>query len=148
MNKNAVAIASLLFVSGAYAQAQAPSPNQAPPMAKADAKRDMRVEQHIKNLHAKLKISPSEEAQWSTVANTMRENASELDKAIDRREASIKSATAVDDLSAYGDVVQAHADAVKKLSEAFSPLYAAMPDDQKRLADEIFANRQHKAGKT
>jgi protein CpxP len=155
MKSNATLIALLLLVSCAYAQAQAPSANAPPPsklsppaMAKADANRDAKVEQHIKDLHAKLKITPAEEAQWYAVATTMRENATELDKVIDKREASIQTATAVDDLTAYGDIAQAHADAVKRLSSAFSPLYASMPDEQKRLADEVFAHRQHKSGKT
>jgi protein CpxP len=155
MKSNVTLIALLLLVSSAYAQAQPPSTgtppssNLSPPaMAKADANRDAKVEQHIKDLHAKLKITQAEEPQWYAVAATMRENASELDKVIDKREASIQTATAVDDLTAYGDIAQAHADAVKKLSSAFSPLYASMPDEQKKLADEVFAHRQHKSGKT
>jgi protein CpxP len=73
----------------------------------------------------------------------MRDNAKDLDAAIDKREANIGAATAIDDLNAYADIAQAHADAVKKLSAAFSPLYAAMSDDQKKVADEVFAQRAH-----
>ena len=36
------------------------------------------------------------------------------------------------------------ADAIKKLSTAFASLYASMPDDQKKVADEVFAQRAGK----
>ena len=138
-----VLLASAFLVSGAYAQspsASADTPSHAT-MMKPDAKHSMEIDKHIKELHAKLKISPAEESQWATVAQTMRDNASELDRAIENRQALGRNATAVDDLNAYGEMVQAHADAIKKLSSAFSTLYASMPDEQKKVADEVFAQR-------
>jgi protein CpxP len=141
-------LASTFLVCVAYAEPAA-SPSGASAnasstaMAKADLKRDMKVEQQIKDLHAKLKISPAEESQWAIVAKTMRESAKDLDAAIDKRELSHNSATAIDDLNAYGEVAQAHADAVKKLASAFAPLYASMADDQKKTADDVFAHRGH-----
>ena len=147
-------LASTFLIGAAYAQSPTPSagappsPNASPSsMMKADAKRDMKVERHIKDLRAKLKITPAEESQWAAVAKTMRDNAKDLDAAIDKREANIGAATAIDDLNAYADIAQAHADAVKKLSAAFSPLYAAMSDDQKKVADEVFAQRAHEGKK-
>jgi hypothetical protein len=98
-------------------------------------------------MHATLKITAAEEAQWTNVAQTMRDSAVELDSAIDKRKAMIGTATAPENLSAYGDVAQAHADGVKKLAVVFSPLYASMSDDQKKLADDEFAQRMHKHGK-
>jgi periplasmic protein CpxP/Spy len=134
------------------AQAQAPSSLTAmapssgastAAMTKADAKRDMAVEGHIKDVHAQLQITPAEETQWAAVAQTMRDNASEIDQAIDKRKALVTSGSAVDNLNAYGDVAQAHADGVKKLAAAFAPLYASMSDDQKKAADALFAHRTH-----
>ena len=142
-------LASTLLFGNAFAQTPAasapPSATNASPaaMANADAKRDMRVEKHITDLHAKLKITSAEETQWAVVAKTMRDSASELDSAIDKRKAMMKNATAIDDLNAYGEIAQAHANSVKNLSVAFSPLYASMTDDQKKLADEVFARRAH-----
>jgi uncharacterized membrane-anchored protein len=104
----------------------------------------MRVDKHIKELHAKLKITADEETQWDAVAKVMHENATQLDEVIDKRKANISTATAVDDLNAYADIAQAHADGVRKLSEAFSPLYASMPDDQKKVADGVFLHRMNK----
>jgi protein CpxP len=110
-------------------------------MANSDAKRDDAVEHRIADLHTKLKITQAEEPQWKTVADTMRENAKELDHAIDRRTASIAGATAIDNLNSYADIAQAHANGVKKLASAFSGLYSVMSADQKKTADEVFSER-------
>jgi protein CpxP len=111
--------------------------------ANSDAKRDAAVEKHIDQLHTTLKITPAQEAQWNEVAATMRDNAKEMDRAIDKRAASAASATAVDDLKAYADIAQTHANGVKKLATAFSGLYSAMSDEQKKAADEAFNHRGH-----
>jgi periplasmic protein CpxP/Spy len=108
-----------------------------------DAKRDEAVEHHIADLHAKLKITSAEEPQWKEVADTMRHNARELDRAIDKRESTLANATAVDDLNSYADIAQAHANGVKKLASTFSGLYSAMSDDQKKQADMVFSHQNH-----
>ena len=142
--KTIVAVLTFTFLSGA-ALAQSPSPSSASnsTMTTADAKRSAQVEKHIAALHGTLKITAAEESQWANVAQTMRGSAIELDKAIDKRAAIVDNATAVDNLKAYGEIAQAHVDSVKKLAAAFSPLYASMPDDQKKVADEVFAQRAH-----
>jgi hypothetical protein len=132
-------VSTFLIGGAAYAQT-AGQADGAYPSTKASANHD-KVEMHIKDLHAQLKITPAEEGQWATVAKTMHENAHEIDRAVDKRESMMAKATAIDDLNAYGDVAQAHADAVKRLSAAFAPLYASMPDSQKKLADEVFMQR-------
>jgi len=147
-------LASTFVFGGAVAQTpdQSGSPHASASSGSAmanneDAKRDAAVEKHIKDLHATLKITPAEESQWNEVAQTMRENAKELDRAIDKREAKGTGATAIDDLNAYADIAQAHANNVKKLASAFSRLYSAMSDDQKKAADEAFSHRGHEGRK-
>ncbi len=142
MKKLAAALISSLLITTVYADTTAPAPSTTT-AGKSDAKRDAMNEKHIKDLHAQLKITASEETLWETVANTMRANVSDIDKIVDAREAGIKTATAVDDLNAYGSIAQAHADSVKKMAVAFTPLYAAMPDAQKKIADEVFTERSH-----
>ena len=139
---------SVLVMSGVSAQtpaqtaAMATAPTAAATaMAKSDAKRDQAIEKHGKDLHAQLKITAAEETQWAVVAKAMHDSAIETDKVMDKREEHVKSATAVDNLNAYGDIAQAHADGVKKLASAFAPLYASMPDAQKKLADDVFSHR-------
>jgi len=113
----------------------------------SDAKRDLAVEKHINQLRATLKITAVQEAQWNEVAATMRENAKEMDRAIDKRIAIAETATAVDDLKAYEDIAQTHANGVRKLTDAFSGLYSTMSDDQKKAADEAFSHRGHEGKK-
>jgi periplasmic protein CpxP/Spy len=149
----AVLVSTFVFASAvAQTSGQSASPHAAADsspaaMANSDAKRDAGVEKHIKGLHVTLKITAAEESLWSEVAQTMRENAKELDRAIDKRDAHAASATAIDDLNAYADIAQAHANGVKKLASAFSGLYSAMSDDQKKEADEVFSHRNHEGKK-
>jgi protein CpxP len=153
--KAIVAVLVSTFVFGAAvaqtpdhtASSKASADSSGAAMAASDAKRDGAVEKHIKELHVTLKITPAEESQWNEVAATMRENAKDIDRAIDKRAANAASATAIDDLNSYADIAQAHANGVKKLASAFSGLYAAMSDDQKKTADEVFSHRGHEGSK-
>jgi len=141
-------LASAFLVAGAYAQSPTGTARITDSSANAtrsDTGRNTDVQQRIVDLHAKLGITPAEESLWSAVAQTMRDNAGELDKAIDKRENA--DTTAIDDLNAYGNVVQAHADGIKKLSAVFSPLYASMSDQQRKVADGVFAQAGHHQGK-
>jgi hypothetical protein len=147
-------LASTIVCGGAIAQtpASSASPHASAAASRSataneDAKRDSAVEKHIKELHDTLKITSAEESQWKVVADTMRQNAKDLDQAIDKREANMAGATAIDDLNAYAAIAQAHADNVKKLAGAFSGLYSAMSDDQKKEADRVFSQRGHEGRK-
>lgn len=141
--------ASTLLFGGAYALAATPSSvnESSVAMAKSESNRSMDVEKHIKDLHAKLKITPAEQSQWDAVAQAMRDNAAALDGAISKRDGIAEHGTAMDDLKAYGDIVQVHADSIKKLSAVFASLYDAMPAEQKKVADEVFAQRPHEGKK-
>jgi hypothetical protein len=97
------------------------------------------VEQRITNLHAALKITPAQEAQWNGVAQDMRENAAAMDKLIaETKKMPPQNMTAVDDLKMYQKFAQAHVDGLKNMLSHFEALYAAMPDAQKKTADEVF----------
>jgi protein CpxP len=150
MKKIIVVAASALFMTGAFAQASAPVATGTAP--NAPVKRSMTnagVEAHIKDLHNKLKITSAEEDQWNKVAQVMRDNAAQMTDLMSKREANEYTMTAVDDLNSYGEIAQAHADGVKKMSAVFEPLYSSMPDAQKKTADAVFHPRQHTAkGKT
>jgi len=97
------------------------------------------VEQRIANLHAKLKITPDEEAKWNDVAQAMRENAAALEKLnAERTTQAPQGMTAVDDLKGYEKFAQAHADGLKNLIASFQTLYDSLPDAQKKNADQVF----------
>jgi hypothetical protein len=99
------------------------------------------VEQRIVSLHAALKITPEEDAKWNAVAQSMRENASSMDKLVaESRTTAPQTMSAVEDLKMYQKFTQAHVDGLKNLISSFSTLYAAMPDAQKKIADGVFAS--------
>jgi periplasmic protein CpxP/Spy len=151
-------IAALIVSTFAFGSVNAQTPDHlasvtgaadspSPAMPHADAKRDTEVEKHIKDLRDKLKITAAEESQWNVVAEAMRDNAQNLDRAIDQRDAGITGATAIDNLNSYADIAQVHASNVRKLASAFSGLYSAMSDEQRKKADEVFSHRGHGANK-
>jgi len=149
MKKIIVVAASALFMTGAFAQASAPvTTGTAPNVPVKRSMTNAGVEAHIKDLDNKLKITSAEQDQWNKVAQVMRDNAAQMTDLMSKREANEYTMTAVDDLNSYGDIAQAHADGVKKLSTAFEPLYNSMPDAQKKTADAVFHPRPHTAKTT
>ena len=105
------------------------------------------VEQRIASLHASLKITPDEEANWNGVTRAMRNNASNMEKLAAHRSAVDPSQmSAVDDLRSYRLFAQAHVNGLKALSSSFEILYKAMPSEQKMLADKVFQNFGHEGG--
>jgi len=99
------------------------------------------VEQRITQLHAQLKITPDQESKWNAVAQAMRDNAASMEKlAAEKRQQAPQNMTAVDDLKTYQEFAQQHVDGLKNLTSAFSSLYGAMNEQQKKNADQVFAN--------
>jgi periplasmic protein CpxP/Spy len=132
-------LASPLTATRALAQAAV-----TPAAASATETKGETVQQRIADLHASLKITPAEETQWNGVAQAMRENAAAMDKLVaTNRTAPPQSMTAVQDLQTYQQFAQAHVDGLKNLTSAFSTLYNAMPDDQKKVADQVFQTSGH-----
>jgi hypothetical protein len=146
-----VAIAALLGatmlatpLTAAWAQN---APVKTAATAEATQTKGETVEQRITNLHASLKITPDEETQWNGVAQAMRENASAMDKLVaSGRTTAPQSMSAVEDLKTYQQFAQAHVDGLKNLISAFSTLYNAMPDPQKKIADGVFNTSGHAPG--
>jgi len=127
-------LGSPLTATRAFAQTAA-----TPAAAPATETKGETVEQRITTLHASLKITPAEETQWNGVAQAMRENAAAMDKLVaTNRTNPPQNMTAVQDLQTYQQFAQAHVDGLKNLTSAFSTLYNAMTDDQKKIADQVF----------
>jgi hypothetical protein len=144
-----IAVAALLSVPTAMAQPQsaavqgaspppaaAASPMAGHPVAGKNA--EERVEGRIKELHAQLHITPAEEPQWNEFAQVMRENARDMDQAFMQRAQQFPTMNAVQNMQSYEQISEQHAQRVQKLVPAFQKLYDAMPDQQKRLADQVF----------
>src|SRR4029077_1306287 len=107
--------------------------------AGATATKGETVEQRITTLRASLKITADQDAKWNAVAQAMRENASNMDKLVAaNRTTPPQSMSAVDDLKTYQKFAQQHVDGLKNLTASFETLYTAMPDAQKKVADDVF----------
>jgi ERCC4-type nuclease len=134
----AVAVVFLAFVllaspSFSGAASSEPGMDTAGKSSKPD-----RVEARIKELHTKLKITPAQKELWNNVTQVMRDNAKTMEALIEARSKEAGTMTAIEDLKSYGEIVEAHADAIRKFIPAFEPLYAGMSDAQKKAADTLF----------
>ena len=119
---------------------------QAPRATKAHWARHETIEQRISSLHASLKITAAEETPWAGVAQTMRDNDAAMHTLeVEQGAVPADSVTAVDDLKAYQKFGEAHVAGLAKLLTAFETLYTAMPDEQKHVADKVFATFGHKS---
>jgi hypothetical protein len=102
------------------------------------------LDQRISSLHAALKITPAEETDWTKVADVMRRNEDAMQKMVADRKAQVPhELTAVQDLKTYQKFTEAHADGLTDLIASFETLYTEMPDDQKLVADHVFAHFGH-----
>lgn len=109
-----------------------------PAMPSADMPQET-VDQRIDTLHASLQITPNEEADWTRVAQTMRDNDGAMQKLVAERKALDPSGiTAVDDLKWYERSAKAHVKGLRRLIELFGTLYETMPGQQKGVADHVF----------
>jgi hypothetical protein len=147
-----VAFTGLLALPGvALAQSsQSPAAQPATPPSAAGAASPMashpvpgknaeeRVERHIKELRARLQITPAEETQWNQFAEVMRQNARDMDQAFMQRAEQFSTMNAVQNMQSYEQLAEAHAQRVQELIPAFENLYNAMPEQQKQLADQVF----------
>ena len=106
--------------------------------ASARPSRVEHVEVRIKELQAKLHITPTQESLWQNVTQVMRDNAQTMDALTQARIDKAKTMTAVDNLQSYSSIVEAHAEGLKKFVPAFEALYASMSDAQKHQADNVF----------
>jgi hypothetical protein len=105
-----------------------------------------RVEQRIKELYSQLRITPAERPQWDQFAQVMRDNARDMDQAWLQRVDNFQSLNAVQNMQSYEQIAEQHAQHLQKLVPAFQNLYNSMPDEQKRLADQVFrANAERQA---
>jgi hypothetical protein len=137
--------AVLAMMTGGPSRALAASAAQNPATPAAAVSGTNGAVERIKHLHDQLKITADQETQWNNVAQVMQANAAELGQAIKDRIQKAASLNAVDDIRSYQAVAGVHADGLKKLADAFAPLYAAMPEAQQKNADTVFAHKTEPA---
>lgn len=111
--------------------------------ARGDASMCARMTSHIEGrlafLKAELKITPEQESLWNDYAASVRDNA----QAMTTRCASMMSeggkneTNLPDRLDAHEQFMAAQLDALRATSKALKPLYAALSDTQKQVANQL-----------
>ncbi|WP_338642150.1 Spy/CpxP family protein refolding chaperone [Burkholderia pyrrocinia] len=142
----AIAVFLALTAFANPASAASPAQTQAPASAMTVATQD-RIDTRINNLHDRLQITAAQEELWRKVAQVMRDNAGTMDSLRQARTSHADSMSAIDDLKSYGQVADAHADGIRKLTPAFQALYDSMSEAQKKNADLIFRTDHHHSAK-
>ena len=97
-----------------------------------------KVEQHIRQLHSQLGITPAQQPQWDQFAQVMRDNAAQISQASADRVARVNALDAAANMQSYAQLAQVHATNMQKLASAFQSLYASFPEPQKQVADSVF----------
>ncbi len=131
--------AALLAGSLATASAQTPADSKSPAAAAATSSKPETVEQRITTLKASLKITSDQDSKWTSVAQAMRDSASQMEKLVaTKRAIPPEKTTAVDDLKTYEEFTEMRLTGLKKVNSAFKSLYDSMSADQKKNADMVF----------
>jgi hypothetical protein len=97
------------------------------------------IEGRLAFLKAELNITPEQEALWHTYASVVRDNA----KAMGTRctalmgDSGASEKSLPDRLDAQEQFVAARLDALRATNKALKPLYQALSDAQKKLADQL-----------
>jgi hypothetical protein len=97
----------------------------------------------ILHLHDSLKITAAQEPLWQRVTAVMRDNATSMTQLAKARSEGARNRTAVDDLKAYAEISEAHAEGTRKMIPVFQALYESMSDEEKKAADAEFREHHH-----
>ena len=131
--------AALIAGSLGPVAAQTPDSKTPPAAAAATSNKPETVEQRITQLKTALKITPDQDAKWTAVAQSMRDNASAMEKLVaTKRAIAPEKMTAVDDLKTYQEFTEVRLDGLKHLNSTFKSLYDSMSAEQKKNADMVF----------
>jgi LTXXQ motif family protein len=90
-------------------------------------------------LKAELKITPEEESLWNDYAIAVKDNAKSLGERCTALVAQSKDKTPSlpERLDIHDQFMTARLDALRSIGKALKPLYAALSDEQKQLADQF-----------
>ncbi len=99
------------------------------------------VEARIKELHRRLHITSTQQAQWDKLVQVMRDNAKAMNDLQEQRKQDATGMTAVDAVKSYQAVIEAHAAGMAKFVPAFESLYDSMSEAQKKAADAMFRSK-------
>ena len=99
---------------------------------------EARIQGRINQLHERLRITAAQEDKFKALADVMTANAQSMGSLLQERMQD-NDTSAEASLNWYSRLVDAHSQSLKKFIPAFNDLYASLSDDQKRMADRMFA---------
>ena len=97
------------------------------------------VEGRIAFLKAELKITDAQAPQWNAFADTLRSNAKAYQAMHEQMTKGGMPSAWPDRLTVQQKSLATRLDALKAIEAAAKPLYAALSDEQKKVADQLFA---------
>jgi hypothetical protein len=95
------------------------------------------VEGRVASLKTELKITETQEPQWSHFADALRATAKSMNGMFELMRQYGGAATLPSRLDRQEKLLSAHLSAVQTLKDALGPLYSALTDDQKKIADGL-----------
>ena len=97
------------------------------------------IEGRLAFLKAEIKITPEQESLWNDYATAVRANAQAMTPrcALMMSQAGAKEASLPDRLDVREQFLAAQIDALRATSKALKPLYGALSDAQKQVADQL-----------
>ena len=104
------------------------------------------IEGRLAFLRTELKVTDAQAPLWDKVAAALRDRAAKMDAAVAAFRQARSDSTRPDlltQMDARISAGEARIEADRAVLAAFRPLYAALSDEQKRTADELFA-RHHR----
>ncbi len=97
------------------------------------------IEGRLAYIKAELKITDAQEPLWTTYAAAARDNANTMIARCTTMMSQRGSQSSLPDrLDQNEQLLAAQLDAVRAMNKALKPLYAALSDDQKKAADQMF----------
>jgi protein CpxP len=99
------------------------------------------VEERINAMHKRLQITAAQESAWNSFAQVMRDNAAKTAQAYQDRAAHLQTMTAVENMQSFAQLEQTRAQGLQTLASSFDTLYGQLSDNQKHIADAMFARR-------
>ena len=112
--------------------------NQSTAPAQPSGPAAQHVEARIKQLHGQLHITTAQDSQWNEFAQTMRDNARDMDEAAEQHAQQFATMTAVENMQPYEKLAEGHVQHLQKLIPAFQALYDSMSPEQKKTTDQVF----------
>jgi len=94
------------------------------------------VEDRLAALRSELKITDAQMPQWNRFADALRSTAKSMKGVHEQMMQEGMPATLPARLDLHEKMLSAHLEALKSIKTALNPLYAALSDAQKKLADQ------------